>query len=300
LYTGAMAAGASAPGIGRKSPFPWRLFGAATFFFLLSGALGYYGWTLRGEHQEGQSELDRMRERAATLETTEAKVAALMTEVSECQKKGAEEVDRCKKVEASMTAMQENLSATRGEIESLRSQREETEKELGAFKELTEKFQKMIDGGKLNVEIRKGRMSVKLPAGVLFDSGSAKLSRDGELALMEVAIILRTLTERKFMVAGHTDNRPLEDSTESGYRNNWELSTARAVTVTEFLIEARMKPENLVAAGYGQYDPVGDNNSADGRQENRRIEIVLLPNLETVTPIASDPSSKAPPASAAP
>lgn len=275
-----MATRAQTPGI-RKAPFPWRLFGAATFFFLLSGALGYYGWILRGEHQDGLSELKAVREKVAVLDAVEAKVTALTSQVEDCKKLGEEEVERCKKVEAGVTAMQENLSATRGELEILRNQREETEKELGAFRELTAKFQKMIDSGKLNVEIRKGRMSVKLPAGVLFDSGSAMLSRDGELALMEVAIILRQLAERRFMVAGHTDNRPLENSAEdSRYRNNWELSTARAVTVTEFLIEARMKPENLVAAGYGQYDPVGDNDSADGRQENRRIEIVLLPNLE--------------------
>ena len=96
---------------------------------------------------------------------------------------------------------------------------------------------------------------------------------------MEVAIVLRQFDDRSFMIEGHTDDRPLEDSKQSRFPNNWELSTARAVTVTRFLIEARMSPENLVAAGHAAYDPVSDNRTAQGRQENRRIEIVLLPKL---------------------
>jgi len=133
-------------------------------------------------------------------------------------------------------------------------------------------------------------MIVKLPAGVLFDSGSAELSRDGELALMEVAIVLRQFGDRQFMIAGHTDDRPLESAqATTKYRNNWELSAARALTVTEFLIEARMKPENLVAAGYGQFDPVGNNKTSQGRQDNRRIEIVLLPNIEEMPEMPEPP-----------
>jgi chemotaxis protein MotB len=267
----------------RKPRFPWRLFGVTAFLFLLCAGLGYYSWGLRGERNQAEQDRKALRVQVADLAEAESKVTSLSAEVEECKKAGQETDTRCKSVESSIATMEEDLSATRDELNTLRSQREETEKELAAFKDLTAKFQKMIDGGKLNVEIRKGRMSVKLPAGVLFASGSAELSRDGELALMEVAIVLRQLSERKFMVAGHTDNRPLEDSAEGNrYRNNWELSTARAVIVTEFLVEARMKPESLVAAGYGQYDPVGDNNSEAGRQKNRRIEIVLLPNLEAL------------------
>ncbi|MFH0899862.1 MAG: OmpA family protein, partial [Pseudomonadota bacterium] len=64
------------------------------------------------------------------------------------------------------------------------------------------------------------------------------------------------------------------------YRNNWQLSTERALTVTEFLIGNGVSPTNLAAAGYGEHDPVADNSTDEGRQENRRIEIVLVPNIE--------------------
>lgn len=247
-----------------------------TFLFVgISGALGYYAWNLRNDHL------------AMTGDFKAAQVAA--NQVEECKEaltNTGGKLTNCEAERDAQTARQKdfegNLNATMAELDSLRKQRAETAKRLEAFRDLTTKFQKMIDSGKVDVVIRGGRMIVKLPAGVLFASGSAALSRDGELALMEVAIVLRQFKDRRYLIEGHTDNRPLEASASSGYRNNWELSTARAVTVTEFLIEAKMSAKNLVAAGHGEFDPVGDNNSAKGRQENRRIEIILQPNIEAL------------------
>jgi chemotaxis protein MotB len=128
-------------------------------------------------------------------------------------------------------------------------------------------------------------MLVALPAAVLFASGSAQLSDDGKKALMEVGVILKKLPERDFMVAGHTDNTPLRSAE---YRNNWELSTARAVNVTEFLVYVGMKPQSLVAAGYGEFDPVASNKTKEGKAKNRRIEIILLPNLDELPAIPED------------
>ena len=122
-------------------------------------------------------------------------------------------------------------------------------------------------------------MILKLPAEVLFSSGQAQLSEPGRATLADVARVLKDFPERSFMVAGHTDNEPVKDS---GYRNNWELSTARALTVTEFFIEQGVRPGNLVAAGYGEFDPIAGNQSARGRRDNRRIELVLVPNVEEI------------------
>jgi chemotaxis protein MotB len=146
----------------------------------------------------------------------------------------------------------------------------------------------MIDAGKLDVTVRRGRMIVKLPAEVLFASGSAQLSPEGQAPLREVAAALRTFADRRFMVAGHTDNVPIGPS---NYKSNWELSTARAVTVTEFLASVGMNPARLVAAGYSEYDPIRPNGSEAGRSENRRIEIVLLPNVEEISGLAKAAAS---------
>jgi chemotaxis protein MotB len=130
------------------------------------------------------------------------------------------------------------LSASRAELDELRAEHAEAEQRLATFKALTEKFQKMIDSGKLSILLRHGRMVVKLPAGVLFASGSAELSKEGKDALREVASILKQVRDRQFMVAGHTDSLPIDPKAvpPSPFKNNLELSTARAVTVAEQLI----------------------------------------------------------------
>jgi len=178
---------------------------------------------------------------------------------------------------------QADLSATKAELEQLRAQRVEAEERLAAMKTMTTRLQKMIDTGKLKVLIRNGRMIVKLPAEVLFASGDAELSAPGQAALTEVCTVLKEFKDRKFMVAGHTDSLAVG---ASKYKDNWELSTARALNVTQFLIRTGMTPRSLAAAGYGEYDPIAPNATPQGRQENRRIELTLLPNNDELPPIA--------------
>jgi chemotaxis protein MotB len=187
-----------------------------------------------------------------------------------------------------------NLKASQGELDDLRAERAETEKRLEAFRALTAAFQKMIDSGKLQVSMRHGRMIVKLPAEILFASGSADLSKGGQAALTDVAGVLKQMPDRRFSIAGHTDNVPI--TPPSAFRNNLQLSTARAETVTEQLIAAGMNPAHLSAAGYSEYEPVRENSSEGGRRENRRIEIVLLPNLAEINVPAGIASRPAPPA----
>lgn len=179
--------------------------------------------------------------------------------------------------EATEKLAADQLDASRAELADLRAQQEEIQKRLASFRALTEKFRRMIDSGKLTVILRHGRMVVKMPAGVLFDSGSADLSKEGKDSLREVAGILKTM-DRRFMIAGHTDNQPVMTN-DAGHKNNLELSTARALNVAQFLISSGMNPSKLVAAGYAEHEPVRENSTEPGRRENRRIEIVLLPNV---------------------
>jgi chemotaxis protein MotB len=140
----------------------------------------------------------------------------------------------------------------------------------------------MIDAGKLKVIIRDGRMIIALPNDVLFDSGKTAIKPDGQAALAEVAQVLAGIGDRHFLVAGDTDDVPIHTSR---FPSNWELSTARAVEVVKFLVDKGMKPELLAAAGYGQFDPVVANDTPEHRAQNRRIEIVLQPNLSDLPPL---------------
>lgn len=168
-------------------------------------------------------------------------------------------------------------AATEQELAELRKQKEAAEKRIAAYKALQDKFRALVDTGKLQVVFRNGQMTLKLPSGILFPSGSAKLSKDGEKALADVVNILMQFKDRRFMVAGHTDAEPIKTAE---FPNNWYLSTARANSVVQFMIKQGFPAKSLGAAGYGEFDPVSPNDNEKNREQNRRIEIILVPNLE--------------------
>lgn len=162
------------------------------------------------------------------------------------------------------------------ELLALRKRQADQEKRLAAFRDLTNRFQKLVDTGKLSVAFRNGQMVLKLPSGVLFASGKGDLSKGGQEALLEILDILRAFKDRRFLVAGHTDNVPIRSRR---FKSNWHLSTARAVSVVQFMIDVGFPAKNVGAAGYGEFDPVAANDTKENKQLNRRIEIILVPDL---------------------
>ena len=168
------------------------------------------------------------------------------------------------------------LDDAKARLEELRRQKAAAEARAATFRDLVKRLRSMIDAGRLKVVIRDGRMLIALPNDVLFDSGKTTIKADGQAALTEVARVLATIPDRHFLVAGDTDDVPIHTAR---FPSNWELSTARAVEVTKFLIANGMRPQVLAAAGYGEFDPVTANDSPEHKAQNRRIEIVLQPNL---------------------
>ncbi|HEX6837214.1 MAG TPA: OmpA family protein [Polyangia bacterium] len=174
------------------------------------------------------------------------------------------------------------LADAKARLEDLRKQKQAAEARAQTFRNLVAQLRSMIDAGKLKVVIRDGRMIIALPNDVLFDSGKTAIKPDGVAALTQVAEVLAGIPDRHFLVAGDTDDVPIHTSR---FPSNWELSTARAVEVVKLLVDKGVKPEVLAAAGYGQFDPVAANDSPDHRAQNRRIEIVLQPNLADLPPL---------------
>ena len=257
-----------------------------TFAFLSLLGTGGYGYWMRERLIASQDVIARQR----------SDLARAGDETQSCKR------DR-ESDQAAAAQVASNLKVSQSALDDLRAERAETEKRLEAFRALTASFQKMIDSGKLQVTMRHGRMIVKLPAEILFQSGSADVSKEGQTALAEVAAILKHMHDRRFMIAGHTDNVPV--GPPSVFKNNLQLSTARAETVTEQLIADGMNPAHLSSAGYSEYEPARENSTEAGRRENRRIEIVLLPNLAEI-PVPPDltrppaPAPSAVPAASAP
>jgi chemotaxis protein MotB len=168
------------------------------------------------------------------------------------------------------------------QIADLMKAQEAARKRAAIFQGLLSKFKKMIDSGQLKVEVRKGRMIVKMSDKILFDPGKDKIKKEGKDALLQVTNILASIPDRAFQVAGHTDNVPIR---RRRFKSNWELSAARAVNVVKFMAANGMDSKRLSASGYSEYDPVGDNTTDDGKALNRRIEITLMPNLDDLPKI---------------
>ena len=248
----------------------------------------------------------------AELGHTQNLLGASRAREDQARKEREERDDEIAKLRADESKLAGDLQATQQEMGALRRARAQAEQRSELYRTLVTRLKEAIGAGTLAVEVRKGKMLVKLGDAILFDAGQATLKPDGQRALKQVAQALKEIPDRDFLVAGHTDNRPIKSSP---YASNWELSTARAVTVVRYLQAEGVDPRRLAAAGYSEFDTIEDNGTPEQRALNRRIEVVVMPRIDelpgidisaptpalpTVEPAAPATSSPPPPASPTP
>ncbi len=214
-----------------------------------------------------------LEQRLGTSETQrierESKINELEVIISQLEKKLGIASDDKESLQASVVQMREALA-------ELNRRKRESEKRIGEYRELVRKFKALTDAGQLVVKIVGGKMVVGLPSDVLFASGSARLSTKGEETVAQVAKLLSQIPERHFQVEGHTDNVPIKTAQ---FPSNWELAAARAGHVVAVLIAGGLDPKRVSAASFGEHSPARPNDSPEGRMANRRIEIVVVPDL---------------------
>ncbi len=197
-------------------------------------------------------------------------IADVKNQMEQIKAYGKGKADEAGQLAAGMDNLQKRL-------DELEKQKKAAEARAAMFRSLVDKLRSMVDAGQIKVTVRNGRMLLVLPNDILFDSGKTELKAEGKDAIGKVAKVLATMpADRHFLVTGHTDNLPIHSKK---FRSNWELSTERAVEVLRLLVDNGMKPNQVGAAGYAEYDPAADNATADGQKLNRRIEIVVEPNL---------------------
>jgi chemotaxis protein MotB len=232
----------------------------------------------KSTHEKALAENKRLQ---GELSETQKKLAdteqSLSARIKELEQKLGIVSEDIKTKEGELGKVRGEKEATEAELAELRRQKEAAEKRIAAYKALQDKFRALVDTGKLQVVFRNGQMTLKLPSGILFPSGSADLSKDGQTAISDVVKILMEFKDRRFVVAGHTDIEPIKTAK---FPNNWYLSTARANSVVQHMIKQGFPAKSLAASGYGENDPVAPNDKPEGREQNRRIEIILVPNLE--------------------
>jgi len=159
---------------------------------------------------------------------------------------------------------------------------QEKETEISTLKEtydeLVVSMQKEIEQGQIKITQLADRLSVSMVDKILFPSGEAKITPDGLEILERVGNVLKDTPSKIIRVEGHTDNVPIHPRLQKHFPTNWELSTARATNVVRFLQEKTgIDPKRLQAIGMSEYRPTASNSTEQGRTQNRRIEIILLP-----------------------
>jgi chemotaxis protein MotB len=224
---------------------------------------------LQGRIDGLQVETDRLIEELGTSRRESLRV---QEQLAECQM----EIERARNLVDVRGAEAQRL---RGRLDQLAAIEEEVRERNRIYEEVLGRFRSLIDAGRLSVSIVRGRMVINLPQDILFAPGSASLGRDGRETLSQIASVLSEFSDRTFQVEGHTDDDPISTAQ---FPSNWELSAARALSVVKLLVDRGVSPELVSGAGYGEFQPVATNETEDGQRLNRRIEIVMLPNLDVI------------------
>ncbi len=167
----------------------------------------------------------------------------------------------------------EKISQLKSDYSSLQTELSDLEK---AKQELEDRLRSEIADKQATVEMTERGLVITFVSEVLFDSGKDKLKTSALEHLARVSDVLKTtVSDLNVGIEGHTDNVPIK---HSGWKSNWELSSHRALSVLHYLVSDQgIEPGRLAATGYGEYHPVASNDTAEDRQKNRRVEIVILP-----------------------
>jgi chemotaxis protein MotB len=234
----------------------------------------------QGELSKAHSDIQDLN---TALEEAEAEAERLGARITQIEEALAIAESRASDAEGQLAAVLKDRSSLEASVEDMQRalaelQRLQAQAEARAaeYRNVLAKFKSLIDNGKLKAKIVDGRMVLELQTDILFDSGSAKLSEEGAATIREVGQLLASIPDRKFQVEGHTDNVPIKTKT---YPSNWELASARAINVVKEMVDAGMPDKRISAAAFADTRPTASNQTPEGRAQNRRIEIVIVPDL---------------------
>ena len=202
--------------------------------------------------------------------------------------------DRLRELEKQLNAKEKRLNDLEKELRLREARVEELESIIAekdaAVRALKDRITNALLGFKdkgLTVEQKNGKIYVSLEAKLLFPSGSTAVNAEGKKALIDLAEVIKDEEDITILVEGHTDTDPFNGS--GAIKDNWDLSVMRATSVVKIMTtEGKMDQAMLTAAGRGEYMPVAPNNTAEGKAKNRRIEIILTPNLDKLFEIINE------------
>lgn len=213
----------------------------------------------------------------------------------------ADNVQKNRELLAQLEAKEQALEAESGRLEKLRQELEARSSRVAelesviaakdaAMNQLKDAISRALtdfEGKGLTVEQRDGKVYVSMENKLLFESGSWAVGSQGKQAVKQLGTVLADNPEIAILIEGHTDNVPYKGNSQMS--GNWDLSTKRATAIVNILREnPSINPENLTAAGRGEYAPIASNETAEGKAKNRRIEVILTPKLDEISKLLNE------------
>jgi chemotaxis protein MotB len=232
---------------------------------------------LQSARNDSASLADRVASQQATIGKLQQQIGDLNKKVDDLNSKaGLLSTDAANK-QSQLSKSQQELAAQQRRLEQLQALMDQQKK---AIQQIRQKMADALVGfnsNELTVAIKNGKVYVSLQENLLFPSGSAVVNPKGKEALGKLAAVLNANPEITIDIEGHTDSIPIRGR----YKDNWDLSTARAGSIVRILTDDyKVDPVRVVASGHSSYDPVQTNSTPDGRALNRRTEIILSPKLD--------------------
>ncbi|RED50439.1 OmpA family protein [Seonamhaeicola aphaedonensis] len=238
---------------------------------------------LRADYNAMKSNYDALK---ASYEALEENSSAAIAKNSQ---KNRELLAQLEAKEQALVAESARLAKLKKELEDRSNRVAELEKviadkdaAMSALKDAISRALTDFEGKGLTVEQRNGKVYVSMENKLLFSSGSWAVNTEGRRAVQQLGNVLGDNPDIAVLIEGHTDNVPYKGSGQLS--GNWDLSTKRATAIVNILREnAAINPENLTAAGRGEYAPVATNDTPEGKAKNRRIEVILTPKLDELS-----------------
>jgi chemotaxis protein MotB len=192
------------------------------------------------------------------------------------------------KREKELIASEKNINQLRTDLEqreqkvsTLNQQLEEKEKVANALKQKIAEVLFSFKDKNFNVQIKNSKVYVSLPNQILFRSGSIEVESKGKEAIAQLAMVIKQQKDITIMIEGHTDDSPYLNS-KGMIKDNWDLSVLRASSIAKLMVSNGINPINLVPAGRAEFDPISAGMATEDKQANRRTELILIPNLDTL------------------
>lgn len=241
---------------------------------------------LDNEYASLQNKFKNLEESYGVLATQSSKELAeqaqknqeLLAQLEAKEKKLQEESLRLEKLQTEL-----NLRAE--EVDELQSLISAKEAQMQQLKNAISNALHNFEGNGLTVVHKNGKIYVSMENKLLFDSGSWAVGTEGKKAVEQLASVLSENKDINVLIEGHTDNVPYKGST---LIDNWDLSVKRATAIVRILKDKGVSPTQITAAGRSEFVPVDTNTTAEGKAKNRRIEIILAPNLDEISKLLKE------------